>query len=60
MLKLHKNNYTFWPSQVLPIVHAHEMEGYLFGISIYPSQYVDHNIREDIPCEYQVNPSFVI
>ena len=30
MLKLHRNyNYTFSPSQVLPIVHAHEMDIYL-------------------------------
>ena len=40
---------------------AHELEGYLFGTKVCPSQYEDHNLRGEDPGEVrQVNPSFVV
>ncbi|KAF4354635.1 hypothetical protein F8388_009626 [Cannabis sativa] len=37
-LKLDRGNYTFWKSQVLPALRAHDLEGFVLGTKECPPQ----------------------
>ena len=37
-VKLDRSNYVLWKSQVLQIVQAYDLEGFLFGTKTYPSE----------------------
>ncbi|KAF4372294.1 hypothetical protein G4B88_007038 [Cannabis sativa] len=41
-LKLDRGNYTFWKSQVLPALRAHDLEGFVLGTKECPPQFVDN------------------
>ena len=41
-LKLDKDNYSVWRSQVLPAVIGHNLEGFVFGMKICPKEFVEH------------------
>ncbi|PON91706.1 hypothetical protein TorRG33x02_125370, partial [Trema orientale] len=41
-IKLDRTNYSFWRSQVLPAVRAHDLEGFLLGTVPCPPRFVDH------------------
>ncbi|KAF4398867.1 hypothetical protein G4B88_023461 [Cannabis sativa] len=43
-LKLDRGNYTFWKSQVLPALRAHDLEGFVLGTKACPPQFVDNTI----------------
>ena len=40
-LKLDRNNYAYWRSQVLPVVRAHGLEGFLLGNISCPAQFMN-------------------
>ncbi|KAF4386199.1 hypothetical protein F8388_016451 [Cannabis sativa] len=35
-LKLDRGNYSFWKSQVLPALRAHDLEGFILGTRVCP------------------------
>ena len=37
-IRLDSSNYTFWKSQILPSVRAHDLEGFLLGTRIKPDE----------------------
>ncbi|PON84716.1 hypothetical protein TorRG33x02_195430 [Trema orientale] len=58
-INLEHRNYSFWQSQVLPVIRAHELEGYLLGTKPCPPQFVDHIIGGTDPSEVrQINPCY--
>ncbi|PON55294.1 hypothetical protein PanWU01x14_189830, partial [Parasponia andersonii] len=60
-IKFERNNYSFWKSQILPTIRAHELEDYLFGARACPPQYVDHTVGGPKPGEpRQIIPGYVI
>ena len=57
-IKLDRANYSFWRSQVIPALRAHDLEGYVLGTEICPSQFTDH-ISSDVSSK-QVNSAFTL
>lgn len=35
-LKLDRGNYSFWRSQVVPTLRAHDLEGFILGTNVFP------------------------
>ena len=46
-VKLDRSNYVLWKSQVLPIVQAYDLEGFLFGTKTHPSESLGDSANPD-------------
>ncbi|POO03542.1 hypothetical protein TorRG33x02_007470 [Trema orientale] len=60
-IKLDRTNYSFWHSQVLPAVCAHDLEGFLLGTVPCPPRFIDHTTGGPVPGEVrQLNIGFAL
>lgn len=60
-IKLDRNNYSFWRSQVLPAVRAYDLEGFLLGTVPCPPRFVDNTTDGPVPGEVrQINVGFAL
>ena len=46
-VKLDRSNYVLWKSQVLPIVQAYDLEGFLLGTKTQPSESLSDSANPD-------------
>lgn len=58
-IRLDRDNYVYWRSQVLPAVRARDLDGFLLGTRVCPPQFVD---LDELPPNTppQVNPSYTL
>lgn len=39
-IKLDRDNYLLWKNMILPIIRGHNLEGYLLGTKVCPSEFI--------------------
>ena len=54
-IKLDRSNYMFWKSQILPAARAHDLEAFLLGTKLKPSE---HIADPSAPFATVVNPEY--
>ena len=57
-IRLDRNNYAFWRSQVIPAVHAHDLDGFLFGSRSCPPQFEILQVSDGVSPIQSPNPEF--
>ena len=57
-LRLDCKNYNFWRAQVLPYVHAHNLEGFLLGSVQRPNQFLTASDSNDTIIQ-TLNPDYI-
>ena len=58
LIKLDRSNYMIWKSQILSSVRANDIEGFLDGSKICPSQFLDDKPRSS-SVDLRENPAYV-
>ena len=59
-LRLDRTNYNYCRAQVLPLVRAHNLEGFLLGSTQPPAQFIDiYNPNGNQSITHTLNPDYV-
>lgn len=56
-IKLDRNNYIIWKSQLLPVLRGHDLEGYVDGTHKCPSRMISSSSEEN-SSQATVNPAY--
>ena len=59
-IRLDRDNYAYWRSQVVPAVRAHDLDGFLFGTRPCPAQFLELLIESFSTATAPVNPLYAV
>lgn len=59
IIKLDRNNYILWKSQVLSTLRGHGLEGYVDGSHKCPSKFVASSLIKETSAEATINPNYL-
>lgn len=59
-IKLDRNNYIIWKSQLLPVLRGHDLEGYVDGTHKCPSRIISNSSSEENSSQATVKPTYSV